>query len=310
MVSVICGRKKMNELILVITALICIVTAVTAIIIYRRRTVKIIRSLDKMIDKAINGTFTEENIDETMLSSVEAKLAGYLSASELSAKNVAAEKTRIKELISDISHQTKTPIANILLYTELLKEQELNGQARTCAEETAAQAEKLSFLIITLVKLSRLETGVFTLSPTKGELMPMLEKIYRQYLPKAEEKGLRFTFEPTEAQAVFDEKWCSEAIGNIVDNAIKYTDSGFVTISVREYEMFCSVVISDSGQGIAEEEQGRIFTRFYRSPSVSQKDGIGVGLYLAREIVNGCGGYIKVASEINKGTTFSVFFQR
>lgn len=300
----------MNEQILVITALICIVAAVTAIIIYRRRTVKIIRSLDKMIDKAINGTFTEENIDESMLSSVEAKLAGYLSASELSARNVAAEKKRIKELISDISHQTKTPIANILLYTELLKEQELNEQARTCVEETAAQAEKLSFLIITLVKLSRLETGVFMLSPTKGELMPMLEKIYRQYLPKAEEKGLRFTLEPTEAQAVFDEKWCSEAIGNFVDNAIKYTDSGFVTISVKEYEMFCSVVISDSGQGIAEEEQGRIFTRFYRSPSVSQKDGIGVGLYLAREIVNGCGGYIKVSSEINKGTTFSVFFQK
>lgn len=300
----------MYEQILVITALICFVTAVTAIIIYRRRTVKIIRSLDKMIDKAINGTFTEENIDETMLSSVESKLAGYLSASELSARKVAAEKERIKELISDISHQTKTPIANILLYTELLKEQELNEQARTCVEETAVQAEKLSFLIITLVKLSRLETGVFTLSPTKRELMPMLEKIYRQYLPKAEEKGLRLTLEPTEAQAVFDEKWCSEAIGNIVDNAIKYTDSGFVTISVKEYEMFCSVVISDSGQGIAEEEQGRIFTRFYRSPSVSQKDGIGVGLYLAREIVNGCGGYIKVSSDINKGTTFSVFFQR
>lgn len=300
----------MNDQILVIIALICIVTAVTAIIIYRRRTVKIIRSLDRMIDKAINGTFTEENIDESMLSSVEAKLAGYLSASELSARNVASEKTRIKELISDISHQTKTPIANILLYTELLKEQELNEQARTCAEETAVQAERLSFLIITLVKLSRLETGVFTLSPTKRELMPMLEKIYHQYLPKAEKKGLRLTLEPTEAQAVFDEKWCSEAIGNIVDNAIKYTDSGFVTISVKEYEMFCSVVVSDSGQGIAEEEQGKIFTRFYRSPSVSQKDGIGVGLYLAREIVNGCGGYIKVSSEVGKGTSFSLFFQR
>ena len=138
----------------------------------------------------------------------------------------------------------------------------------------------------------------------------MLEKIYRQYQPKAEEKGLRFTLEPTEAQAVFDEKWSAEAIGNIVDNAIKYTDSGFVTISVREYEMFCSVTVSDSGKGIAEEEQGRIFTRFYRSPSVSPKEGIGVGLYLAREIVNGCGGYIKVSSEVNKGTDFSVFFQR
>ena len=139
----------MSEIILVTTALICIAAAIAVIIIYRRRTVKIIRSLDKMIDKAINGTFTEENIDESMLSSVEAKLAGYLSASELSAKNVAAEKEKIKELISDISHQTKTPIANILLYTDLLKEQELNGQARLCAEETAAQAEKLSFLIIT-----------------------------------------------------------------------------------------------------------------------------------------------------------------
>ena len=295
---------------MVTAALICIAAAIAVIIIYRRRTVKIIRSLDKMIDKAINGTFTEENIDESMLSSVEAKLAGYLSASELSAKNVAAEKEKIKELISDISHQTKTPIANILLYTDLLKEQELNGQARICAEETAAQAEKLSFLIITLVKLSRLETGVFALSPVKTDLMPMLEKIYRQYQPKAEEKGLRFTLEPTEAQAVFDEKWSAEAIGNIVDNAIKYTDSGFVTISVREYEMFCSVTVSDSGKGIAEEEQGRIFTRFYRSPSVSRNEGIGVGLYLAREIVNGCGGYIKVSSEVNKGTDFSVFFQR
>lgn len=300
----------MSEIILVTAALICIAAAIAVIIIYRRRTVKIIRSLDKMIDKAINGTFTEENIDESMLSSVEAKLAGYLSASELSAKNVAAEKEKIKELISDISHQTKTPIANILLYTDLLKEQELNGQARICAEETAAQAEKLSFLIITLVKLSRLETGVFALLPVKTKLMPMLEKIYRQYQPKAEEKGLRFTLEPTEAQAVFDEKWSAEAIGNIVDNAIKYTDSGFVTISVREYEMFCSVTVSDSGKGIAEEEQGRIFTRFYRSPSVSRNEGIGVGLYLAREIVNGCGGYIKVSSEVNKGTDFSVFFLR
>lgn len=300
----------MNEMIFGIAALICVITAAAAIILYRRRTAKIIRSLDKMIGKAINGTFTEENIDESMLSSVEAKLARYLSASELSAKNVAREKEKLKELISDISHQTKTPIANILLYTELLKEQELNEQARLCVEETADQAEKLSFLILSLVKLSRLETGVFTLSPTKGELMPMLEKLYSQYLPKAEEKGLGFSIEPTAAQAVFDAKWSAEALGNIVDNAIKYTDSGFVTISVTEYEMFCAVVISDSGQGIAEEEQSKIFTRFYRSPSVSQKDGIGVGLYLAREIVSGCGGYIKVTSEINKGTSFSVFFQR
>lgn len=300
----------MIEILCIIIGSICVVAAVFAIVIYRHRTMKIMRSLDKMIDKAIDGTFTEENIDETMLSSVEAKLARYLWASELSARNVAVEKEKIKELISDISHQTKTPLSNIILYSELLKEQDLNEQALSCAESVGEQAEKLSFLIAALVKLSRLETGVFTLSPVRKDISPMLENVYRQYLPKAEKKGLRLTLEPTDAQAVFDEKWCSEAIGNIVDNAIKYTDSGFISITVKEYEMFCAVIISDSGAGISEEEQGRIFTRFYRSPSVSHKDGLGIGLYLAREIISGCGGYIKVASEPKKGTTFSVYFQR
>lgn len=275
----------MTEILCIIIGAVCIIAAVIAISVYRRRTAKIMRSLDKMIDKAIDGSFTEENIDETMLSSVEAKLARYLSASELSARNVAAEKEKIKELISDISHQTKTPLSNIILYSELLKEQDLNDQARSCAESVGEQAEKLSFLIAALVKLSRLETGVFTLSPVRKDIAPMLENVYRQYLSKAEEKGLKFTLKQVSAAALYDEKWCSEAIGNIVDNAIKYTDSGFVSISVKEYEMFCAVIISDSGAGISEEEQGRIFTRFYRSTSVSRKDGLGIGLYLAREII-------------------------
>lgn len=299
----------MTEILFINIGTICVIAAVFAIVVYRR-TMKIMRSLDRMIDKAIDGSFSEENIDETMLSSVEAKLARYFWASELSARNVAVEKEKIKELISDISHQTKTPLSNIILYSELLKEQELNQQALSCAESLEEQTKKLSFLIAALVKLSRLETGVFTLSPVRKDISPMLENVYRQYLPKADEKGLQLTLEPTSAQAVFDEKWCSEAVGNIVDNAIKYTDSGFVSISVKEYEMFCAVIISDSGAGIPEDEQGRIFKRFYRLSSVSQKDGLGIGLYLAREIISGCGGYIKVSSELNKGTTFSVFFQR
>lgn len=300
----------MTEILCIILAGVCAVAAVTIIVLYRRRTVKIMRSLDRMIDKAIDGSFAEENIDETMLSAVEAKLARYLSSSELSARNVAAEKEKIKELISDISHQTKTPLSNIILYTELLNEQDINEQARSCAKNIGGQAEKLSFLIAALVKLSRLETGVFALSPVRGDLAPMLENVYRQYLPKAEEKGIKLTLEQTSAAAVYDEKWCTEAIGNIVDNAIKYTDSGFVSISVKEYEMFCAVEVSDSGIGIPEEERGSIFARFYRSPAVSQKDGLGIGLYLAREIISGCGGYIKVSSAVGKGTTFSVYLPR
>lgn len=300
----------MTEILCIILAWVCVIAAAVSIVLYRRRTVKIMRSLDRMIDKAIDGSFTEKNIDETMLSAVEAKLARYLSSSELSARNVAAEKEKIKELISDISHQTKTPLSNIILYTELLNEQDINEQARSCAKNIGGQAEKLSFLIAALVKLSRLETGVFALSPVRGDLAPMLENVYRQYLPKAEEKVIKLTLEQTFAAAVYDEKWCAEALGNIVDNAIKYTDSGFVSISVKEYEMFCAVEISDSGMGIPEEEHGSIFARFYRSPAVSPKDGLGIGLYLAREIISGCGGYIKVSSSVGKGTTFSVYLPR
>ncbi len=300
----------MTEIICVLIAAVCIISAAAAVLLYRRRTVRIMRSLDKMIEKAIDGCFTEENINETMLSSVEAKLAKYLSASELSAKNTASEKEKIKQFISDISHQTKTPLSNILLYTELLQEQELNEQARSCAEKTAEQAEKLSFLISVLVKLSRLETGVFKMSLKRDSLMPMLENTYCQYLPKAEEKGIKLLLEPTSAKAVFDEKWVAEAVGNIVDNAVKYTSDGHISIKVNEYEMFSAIEISDSGMGIPEAEQGKVFSRFYRSAAVSRSEGLGIGLYLAREIISGCGGYIKVSSEIGKGSVFYIYLPK
>lgn len=295
---------------LCILGVVFVIAAVITVVLYRRRTARLMRSLDRMIDKAIDGSFTEENIDETMLSSVEAKLARYLSASELSARNVAAEKEKLKELISDISHQTRTPLANIMLYADLLSEQELSREARECASSVKGQAEKLSFLIEALVKLSRLETGIFTFAPVLSPLIPMLEEVYGGLLPEAERKGLEFTLEPTRASAVFDKKWTAEAVANIVGNAVKYTDSGSVSISVKEYEMFVCIDIADTGAGIPEEEQGKIFARFYRSPSVAEKEGLGIGLYLAREIISGCGGYIKLSSEVGRGTVFSIYLKR
>ena len=101
-----------------ILAIITVIIIATCIVFwYRRRTRRIMENLNRMLDIAIQGDFTEEHFDESMLSSVENKLANYLAASTTSAKNVQAEKDKIKTLIADISHQTKTPIANILLYT-------------------------------------------------------------------------------------------------------------------------------------------------------------------------------------------------
>lgn len=264
-------------------------------------------TIEKMLDTAMKGDFSETCFDESRLSALETKFAHYFSASAISAKNVEEEKNEIKKLVADISHQTKTPIANLLLYCELLQEEDLPESARSNVEALYGQTEKLRFLIDSLVKLSRLENGIISLSVKQQKLQPMLENVVNQYSFKAEQKGLYLRLEQTDAAANFDAKWTAEALGNIVDNAIKYTVHGGIDITVKIYEMFVRIDVTDSGIGISESEQAQIFSRFYRSEQVREQNGVGIGLYLAREIISHESGYIKVISEPGKGSTFSIF---
>lgn len=293
-------------LVLIVGAVFAIAYAICSHIRMNRQ----IKKLDEMLDKAIDGSFTESCFDESALSYIENKMWKYLSMSEISVKKTAEEKAKIKTLIADISHQTKTPVSNILLYSELLAECDLSDMEKDYANRIFSQSEKLSFLITSLVKLSRLETGIISLSPKETVIAPMLQDIVVQAQAKAEEKGLELTLECHDEKAVFDEKWTNEAVWNIVDNALKYTDKGSIKITVKEYEMFVCIEISDTGRGISEEEQAQIFSRFYRSESTVSEEGIGIGLYLARQIVSAENGYIKVTSEIKKGSTFSVFLSK
>ena len=139
------------------------------------------------------------------------------------------------------------------------------ASAKANVEALYKQSEKLRFLIDSLVKLSRLENGIISLSPQQAALQPLLESVVEQYTAKASEKGLSLQMQDTDAFAVFDFKWSAEALANIVDNAIKYTEHGTITISAISYEMFARIDISDTGSGIPENEQAKIFARFYRS---------------------------------------------
>ena len=268
-------------------------------------------NLNRMLDIAMQGDFTEEYFDESMLSSVETKLAHYLTASATSAKNVQAEKDKIKTLIADISHQTKTPIANILLYTQLLREQSLPEESQPCVDSLESQSRKLQSLIDALVKTSRLESGIIALRPSAGNLASVIQSAISQLAPKAKEKGISIVAESKDADAVFDSKWTEEAIFNLLDNAVKYTPSGGeVRISVTSYELFSAVHISDTGPGIPEEEQPKVFQRFYRGMEHQNEEGVGIGLYLVRQIAEGQGGYVKVISEKGMGSTFSLYLPR
>lgn len=275
---------------------------------YRRRTRRILHNLNRMLDIAMQGDFTEDSFDESLLSALESKLAHYLAASTVSARNVAAEKEKLKALIGDISHQTKTPIANILLYTQLLAEQPGN---RDCLDALEGQTRKLQSLIEALVKTSRLESGVIALHPVPGNLLPVLESAIAQLAPKAAAKDISIAMEALDAEAVFDPKWTEEAVYNLLDNAVKYSPpGGSVTVSTSLYPMFSAIHIRDTGPGIPEEEQSRVFQRFYRGAKHNDEEGVGIGLYLVRQIAQGQGGYVKVSSQMGEGSTFSLYLPR
>ena len=274
----------------------------------RRRT---LRRLGDMLDRAIAGGFAEERFDETELSALEGKLARFLRGSAHAQKTLEGEQAAVKALVADISHQTRTPISNLLLYASLLLESDLPPQQREQARAVMAQGEKLSFLIKALVKASRLETGIVVPVPSLHSVGVLLEDVAQQEEQAAQEKGIALRVRPFEGAAAFDPRWTSEALGNVVNNAVKYTPAGgTVTLCAQMLDGFCRVDVTDSGPGIPEAEQGEIFNRFYRGAGTRTAEGLGLGLYLARQILTLQGGYIKVSSTPGNGSTFSLYLPR
>ncbi|MDO5425508.1 MAG: HAMP domain-containing sensor histidine kinase [Eubacteriales bacterium] len=262
--------------------------------------------LQAMIDQAAKGTPQLDEISESRFSALENSLKKFCNESLLTGQNQEAQKNTVQELISDIAHQTLTPIANMKLYTELLREDldTHHDELRTIQEQT----EKLDFLIQSLVKLSRMENGIIAVHPRPETVSALFETLRQQYTPKAAEKRITLTIAPTQATALFDPKWTAEALGNIVDNAIKYTPAGGqITLRAVPYSFFLRIDAEDNGIGIAPEELNNIFARFYRSFEVAEQPGVGIGLYLSREIIQAQKGYIKVSSQKGRGSTFSIF---
>jgi signal transduction histidine kinase len=274
---------------------------------------KLLKRLDAMLDDALAGTFDAQNYDESTLSKIESKMARFLDASRLRRAQAESEQGRVRSLISDISHQTKTPLANISLYTQLLAEEDLNGEQAALARQIDANAEKLNFLVQSLVKTSRLESGIIKIEAKPGDVRDLIVAATSECYGAAAAKNIRLAAHPGDASltARYDPRWCGEALANIIDNAIKYTpEHGSVSVSAASYEMFARIDISDTGRGIQEADLPKVFGRFWRAEESSDSPGVGVGLYLAREIIIACGGYIKAQSKPGKGSVFSVFLSK
>lgn len=275
------------------------------------KTKRIIDRLDIMVDNAIEGRNLESRFDESRMGALETKLQKFLEMNNRSIDGLREEKAKINTLISDISHQTKTPIANIKLYAELLRESDISEESREYVNVLIEQTERLNFLIQSLIKISRLDNGIITLTPKNQTIVSLLETAKKTYFLAASEKNIDIDITVNEVEAVFDEKWTAEAIEIILDNAIKYTpNNGKISINIEEYQMFLRINIKDTGIGIKEDEYSKIFMRFYRSSDVAEKPGVGIGLYLAREIVTKENGYITVSSDYGKWTVFSIYLPK
>lgn len=246
---------------------------------------------------------------ETQLARISHRLLRLYQIMQDNQRKVDEERQELQSLVSDISHQVKTPVSNLKMVTDTLLSRPVTDAERTdfiCGIRN--QTDKLDFLFQALVKTSRLETGVIRLEKKSCKLFDTVAQAMSGIVYAAEKKKIAVSVDcPEHLTLSHDSKWTAEALFNLLDNAVKYTPScGKIAVSVLQWEMYVEIRVKDTGKGISESNQATIFRRFYREEEVHEQQGVGIGLYLARQIVMQQGGYIKVASTPGQGSVFSI----
>ena len=260
--------------------------------------------LSDYIDKALDGNLEITEFDEKELSKIKSKLIKFLYASQVKEAKINTEKNKTKDLIADISHQTKTPITNLSLYISLLEDNPKDEYLEIIKYEL----NKLEFLIQNLVKSSRLESDIISLQKHQANLKDIVEDVLREFKVILDEKCISINLKDEDLIFNLDERWLKEAIHNLVDNAIKYSPNGStINISIYKSYLNYNLDIENECKDLSEETLPKIFERFYRGKNSVSKDGLGLGLFIAREIIEKHGGNIRASLDNNR-IKFSVDF--
>lgn len=278
--------------------LIGILVILIGILLYKYIVLKNqMRELSAYIDKALDGDLEITEFDEKELSKIKSKLIKFLYSNQVKEKKISTEKNKTKDLIADISHQTKTPITNLSLYISLLEDDPKDEYLEIIKYEL----NKLEFLIQNLVKSSRLESDIISLQKHQANLKDIVEYVLREFKVILDEKCISINLKDEDLIFNFDERWLKEAIHNLVDNAIKYSPKGStINISVYKSYLNYNLDIENECKDLSEETLPKIFERFYRGKNSVSKDGLGLGLYIAREIIEKHGGNIRASLYENR----------
>ena len=283
----------------------------TMLFLYRRE--RLYRKSENIIKDYIDGNYTvhlpqsnEGNIYQ-LLASVD-QLATMLQA-----ENDTEQKTKefLKNTISDISHQLKTPLSALMMYQEIIENEPDNPETvKEFSFKIGTALKRIEQLIQSMLKITRIDAGSIYFEKSNYSISNILNHAINELTTRADNEKKEIVIDGDLEQMLYcDIEWTGEAVGNIVKNALDHTDAGGkITISWERTPAMIRIFITDNGHGIAGEDIHHIFKRFYRSKNTSDSQGIGLGLPLAKAIVEGQGGILSVQSERLQGTTFTLSF--
>lgn len=277
---------------------------------YQKR--RMYQLIDQMLEQVLNREKIEiSDIQEGEISALASKVIRVQEKLEYEVNQAQKEKEQVKCLISNMSHQLKTPLSNVVMYRDLLELEPEAEQRANFLERMKTQLEKLDWILQSLFKMVKLEQGVIQFETEQSSLKETLLSALNSTYDKAEKKEICIVTKPfKDCLLMHNRKWTAEVFSNILENAIKYSEKGSkIEIQVNPLELFTEIRFQDYGMGIKKEELTKIFQRFYRSKEAENKEGSGIGLYLSRMILEKEKGYMTVTSDYGKGSCFSVFLQ-
>ncbi|KPU42931.1 signal-transduction histidine kinase senX3 [Oxobacter pfennigii] len=299
---------------LAVTIIIAVILCFLTVFFSYRYVKKAFDSIDMVLDCVLEkkAEIPFEGAEDSRLSKVTNKAVKIIQMNTMDISQTRREKEIIQSFISDMSHQMKTPLSGVAMYTDLLLEGNITAvEQQEFLWRIKKGTEKLQWMMDSLVKMSRLEVGAIELSPVTAGIKQTISESISSVLAAAARKNISIQTDYFEDVPLLqDRKWTCEAITNVLENAVKYSpQDGEINISVETLPIYTKVSITDGGIGIDPDEWNSIFKRFYRGRSAKGVEGAGLGLYLASLILQKQGGYILVDSRPGLYTTFSMFLQ-
>lgn len=298
---------RINIVIIILLGVIAIIVA----LIYTNKRDKSLRSINKYLDKVNNGNYElkiEDN-GEDEISRLRNELYKTTILLRESAENSEKEKTNLSNSLADISHQLKTPLTSIRIMLDNIEENpNMDEKTRNeFIEEISRQIDWISSLVISLLKLAKFDAGAIIMQDTQINVKKLIDNVINNLAIMIDIKNIKIE-EKIDEDVILraDYNWQLEALTNIIKNCIEHSkEDSKIKIEVENNSIFVKIRITDEGEGIAKEDLSHIFERFYKSKQASE-NSIGIGLSLAKTIIEKENGYIKVNSELGKGTTFEI----